>query len=99
MNRFSTFIFGFILGCGLMFVGLKYHIVHASDGLHMVPKTTARFSIYTDVRKYSVDDWRNNRDLLVDITNFGSDELKEEAAKSAVGNLFDSAWENFTDMP
>lgn len=80
-----------------MFVGLKYHIVRASDGFHWVPKTTARMSsAYTDVRGFTVDDWRTHKDLIVAITNSDDDSLKEEAAKSTLGNTFDSAWETWS---
>lgn len=99
MNRFSTFFFGFVVGAGLMFVGMKYHIVRASDGFHMVTKSSAGLnSIYADVRNYTVDDWRANKSLLVDITNSGSDALKEEAARSALGNTFNDAWEDWSGV-
>lgn len=80
-----------------MFVGLKYHIVRATDGFHMVPKSTAKIgSFYADVRNYSMEDWKQHKTLLLDITNSGSDQLKEEAAKSALGNTFDDAWDTWT---
>lgn len=97
MDKFSTFFAGLLVGAALMFGGLKYHIVRAEDGFHMVPKTTASLgSIYADVRLYTVDDWKENQDLMVDITKSGNDSLQEQAAKSALGNTFSSALEDWS---
>ena len=43
MNKFSTFLFGIALGATLMYVGLKYYVVRATDGYHMVSKSKAEF--------------------------------------------------------
>ena len=76
-----------------MFVGLKYHIVRASDGFHMVPKSTAKLgSVYSDVRTFAVRDWEDRRELLFDITQSNNHLLKEEAARSAIGNEMGRAW-------
>ena len=97
MNRFSTFLFGLFVGAGLMFVGLKYHIVRASDGFHWVPKMTAKLSsVYTDVREFTVDDWRTHQDLMIAISDSHDEALKEEAARSTLGNTFEGAWEKWT---
>ena len=63
MNKFTTLLFGLAIGATLMFVSLKYHVVRASNGFHMVPKTTANLSlIYSDVRDFTVDDWQKNKE-------------------------------------
>lgn len=96
MSKFSIFFIGLVMGAALIFVSLKYHVVRASDGYHWIPKTSSKLSwVYQDVREFTVDDWRNHPDLMLDITKSDDLALQEEAAKSALGNTFDSAWENW----
>ena len=89
-----------------MFVVLKYHIVRATDGFHMVPKSQAKLaSVYSDLRTFTVRDWRERQDLLVDITNSNNQELKEQVARSTfmnqVGGTWDGAWDRWgsSDLP
>lgn len=97
MNKTSTFLFGLVAGASLMYVGLKYHVVRASDGFHMITKTRPQLSeLYTDVRDFTVDDWRTHKNLMIAITESNDDALKEEAARSTLGNTFDNAWDNWT---
>ena len=80
-----------------MYVGLSYHIVRAGDGLHWVPKTSPTLSqIYTDVRNFDVEAWRNNKQLMLAITNSEDTKLQEAVAKSALGNSFESAWDHWS---
>lgn len=98
MKRFLNFFFGLIVGCTLMFVGLKYHVVRASDGFHFVPKSRARLaSVYADLRTFTMNDWRNRQDLLVDITNSNDHDLKELVARSTFTNQLGAAWDGTWD--
>ena len=97
MSKFSTFLIGLVLGAVLIFVSLKYHVVRASDGYHWVPKSSAKLGwFYADVREFTVDDWRKHQELVLDITKSDDSALQELAAKSALGNTLDSAWDNWT---
>lgn len=99
MKRFSNFVFGLVIGAGLMFVGLKYHIVRANDGLHMVPKATAKLgSVYSDLRTFTVRDWQDRQELLADITRSNDRQLQEEVARAALGNQFHQALDRSWDQ-
>ena len=99
MNKFSTFVLGTVVGAALMFVSLKYHIVRARDGIHWVPKVMPTMrSIYTDVRGFTVDDWRSRQELMIAITHSDNAALQEEAAKSALGNSWESAWDSWSNV-
>ena len=53
MGRLSTFVFGGIIGAVLVFGSLKYHLVRAPDGLHLIPKLESNLSeTYVDVRQF-----------------------------------------------
>ena len=100
MKRVPTFLAGFAVGAIMMFFGLKYQVVRATGGYHIVPKAKARLaSFYADVREYDVDDWRNNKQLVLDITQSNNDALKEEAAKAALGNTFSNAIGDWSGTP
>ena len=99
MKRFSNFAFGLLFGAGLMFVGLKYHIVRANDGLHMVPKTMAKLgSVYSDLRTFTVRDWQDRQELLADITRSNDRQLQEEVARAALGNQLNQALDRSWDQ-
>ena len=97
MNRFSAFLLGLAIGAGVMFTSLKYHIVRARDGFHMIAKTKANLGeIYTDVRGFTIEDWRERQNLMFAITESDNDALKEQAARSTLGNTFENAWESWS---
>ncbi len=97
MNKFSTFLFGIALGATLMYVGLKYHVVRATDGFHMVAKSKAELgTAYVDVRNYTANDWSERLQLATDIANSDNDALKEEVAEATVNNSLDSMWQEFS---
>ena len=93
MNRFSSFLIGIFLGALLMFVGLKYAIVRAGDGFHVIGKSTARLStVYIDIREYTAADWKDHISLATDIANSNNTALQEEVTRSAMDNSIDSLW-------
>lgn len=51
-----------------MFTSLKFHVVRAEDGFHLIPKMTSDFSeVYVDIRQFDLQDWDNHRSLAVAI--------------------------------
>lgn len=49
-----------------MFGALKYHLVRASDGFHLVPKVSAELAgTYIDVRGFNLTDWNEHRWLAM----------------------------------
>ena len=97
MNKIPTFLFGVVLGAILMFVSLKYHVVRATDGFHLVPKVTANLgAIYSDVREFTLQDWKDHRELVLAISNSDNLALQEEAAKGALGNTVEEAWNDWS---
>ena len=94
MKKLLNFMFGAMVGAAVMFVALKFHVVRAEDGFHMVPKTLARLnSIYVDIREFTITDWDGHRELALDLANSRKAYLLEDAAKNTLNNtvldLFD----------
>ena len=65
MGRLSTFVFGGIIGAVLVLGSLKYHLVRAPDGLHLVPKLESNLSeTYVDVRQFGPQQWSEHSSLV-----------------------------------
>ena len=76
-----------IAGAVLPFGALKYHVIRANDGLHLVPKLDAKLAAtYVDIRSFTVADWAQHPDLTAALINDDQRELVEEAASDALRN-------------
>lgn len=62
MSRIGALVFGVVVGCGLMYGGLFYHLLRTDAGFEMVPKASATLTdSYLDVRKFSVSQWADHQ--------------------------------------
>jgi hypothetical protein len=87
MRRLPTFIFGMVIGGVLIYLALNYHLVRASDGLHLVPKVSATLSdTYVDVRSFRPSDFLNHRGVVEAMMKSGQQELVDSLAADAVKN-------------
>ena len=87
MKKFLNFMLGVMVGAAVMFVALKFHVVRAKDGFHMVPKTLAKLnSIYVDIREFTIEDWDGHRELALDLANSRKAYLLEDAAQNSLNN-------------
>ena len=90
MKRLSTFILGMFVGAILLFAILKFHVIRANDGLHLVPKREARLaSTYVDIRNFTVADWAARPELAAALIEDDRRELVEGAASDALRNGLD----------
>ena len=90
MRRLSTFIFGMVVGGLLIYVALNYHLIHAQDGLHMVPKVDATLaSTYVDVRSLGIRDMAQYPQVAMAISKAGRQDLLESIAGNALETEID----------
>lgn len=90
MRRLSTFIFGMVFGAGLLYFALNYHLIHADDGLHLVPKLNAELgSTYVDIREFTLADWADHPQLASALIESDQRDLMEGAANDALHNGLD----------
>ena len=76
MGRISNFLLGIIVGAGAVYGSLKYHVVHAEDGMHLVPKVSSSFDeIYVDIRKIGPTDWHEHKSLAVALVQADKEDL------------------------
>ena len=86
-GRISAFVFGFIAGGVVVLGSLKYHVVKADDGLHLVPKMSVTLSeTYVDVRHFDARDWSAHPSLTAALVRAGKNDLIKGAA---IDSLFD----------
>jgi hypothetical protein len=89
MRSLSTFVFGMIVGATLLFVGLRYHVVRAQDGFHLIPKSSARINEpYVDIRNFSVADWEQHQALAMAIVQADKAYLMQDSATESVRRSF-----------
>lgn len=94
MGRFSSFVFGILIGGAAVFVGLKYHVVRADDGLHMIPKQQAEFrEVYVDIREFGPQDWTRHPELAAAIVKAEKGELFQGAVRQGVRDTIDGLLE------
>jgi hypothetical protein len=90
MRRLSTFIFGMVAGGLLIYVALNYHLIHAQDGLHMVPKVDATLaSTYVDVRGLGISDLAQYPEVAMAISKAGRQDLLQSIATNSLGAEID----------
>lgn len=103
MARLGSFLGGLVVGGVAVFVGLKYHVVRASDGVHLVPKLQAHFDeAYVDIRKFGFDDWNKHRSLAVAMAQAEKGYLMQETTTDSLRRSVDSVLEglgNFRGQP
>jgi hypothetical protein len=85
MNRLAFFSLGLLVGAAVMFTSLKYHVVRAEDGFHLIPKLSSDFSeVYVDIRQFNLTDWDNHRSLAVAIVQAEKGYLLKGAASETL---------------
>ena len=85
MGRITTFLFGVIIGGAAVFGSLKYHVVRAEDGVHLVPKTSSSFEeIYVDVREFGPTDWTEHTDLAIAMVKADKEHLIGDTTANSI---------------
>jgi len=66
MNQMSSFLLGVVVGSVAIFGAMHYHVVHSSDGFHMIARISPKLSNpYVDVRKFTAADWQKHHELAM----------------------------------
>ena len=85
MSRLPTFLAGMVVGAALLYVAMNYHVMRASDGLHLIAKPTARLSeTFVDVRAYSMADWAGHPQLAAALVQADKQYLLGDSAAASI---------------
>lgn len=83
----SRFFAGMFCGALLLYVVMHYHVVRGNSGVVLVPKISNNLSgIYTDVREFSLQDWKRNKPLAAAIMRSNQSELLQDSASRSFGD-------------
>ena len=97
MGRLGSFLFGVAVGAGLVFGSLKYHVLRAQDGLHVVPKVTSTFEdAYVDIRQFGPSEWNEHRTLVAGLIKANKEDLIGETAAYSLRASLRSALDGLT---
>jgi hypothetical protein len=90
MRRWSTFLFGVAVGGLIIYGVLNYHVIHARDGMHLVPKVDAQLAgTYVDIREFTLRDWANHLEIVAALRAAKRDDLLEMSADDTADRLLD----------
>ena len=96
MPRLSSFLAGVLIGGALVFMALKYHVVRAADGHHVIPKVTAEFGdAYVDIRQFGGADWEAHPALATAIVKAEKNDLMQDAAAANLRQSLDNVLKTF----
>ncbi len=86
VSRTKPFLFGLLLGAGLSFVALRYHVVRTADGFLLIPRIDQPpvRSAYADIREWGTAMWKQYPELAAALTKDGQGKL---VADSITGDL------------
>lgn len=85
MRRWFTFLSGVVVGGLLLYGVLNFHLLRASDGLHVIPKINAQVAgTYVDVRNFSLRDWVEHPEIIAALRDAGRNDLIETATGDAI---------------
>jgi hypothetical protein len=81
VSRTKPFIIGLMLGAGLSFVALRYHVVRYTEGFMLVPRTDQPpiRSAYADVREWGTAMWKQYPEVAAALVADGQSKLVAEA--------------------
>lgn len=81
MSRLSSILLGIVIGAGLVYGALNYHVLRTPEGVEFVPKLSATFSeTYLDVRQFGVSDWAEHQLVARAVMKAGKDDLLTDSA-------------------
>ena len=92
MKILKLLIYGWVAGCGLMFVALQYHVVYSDNGLQLIPRTPqATLGLaWVDIRNWDAENWTDRPALVRAVIAHGASDLMSESAAVRVSDSVDT---------
>jgi hypothetical protein len=87
IRRLTSFFAGVLTGGVLIYMAMHYHVIHANDGWHLVPKVDGQLTnTFVDIRDYKISDWAQHADIAAARVNANRRDLID----NAVNDTFNS---------
>lgn len=86
MRKLKPLLFGTILGGGIVFVALQYHLVRSDEGFRLVPRShqPSIGLAYVDVIGWSAEDWADRPEVATAVIQDGSTDLIATSVQSGL---------------
>jgi len=85
MRRWGTFLIGVAFGAALLYAVLNFHIINASDGLHLVPKVESQLAgTFVDIRSFGPREWLEHPEVFIALQRADRGDLLNTAADDAM---------------
>ncbi|MFO7903739.1 MAG: hypothetical protein ACQESR_09210 [Planctomycetota bacterium] len=83
MSKVNSFFLGILVGAITLYGAMTFHVVHAEDGIHVVPKVSNGLrDTYVDIRDFRAAQWHQHKHVALALINAGKDELLKDSAMS-----------------
>lgn len=84
MSKINSFFLGMLVGAMALYGAMTFHLVHAEDGIHVVPKVSNGLrDTYVDVRDFRAAQWHQHKHVALALIHAGKDELLKDSAMSS----------------
>lgn len=95
MGRPGTFVLGMVVGAGLLWAAMHYHVVRSSDGFFFVAKIRNDLSDpYVDIRDFALRDWEDHRPLAAALIRSRQSHLMGDSSMQLFREKMDAVLEN-----
>lgn len=83
MSKVNSFFLGVLVGTITLYSAMTFHLVHAEDGIHVVPKISNGLrDTYVDIREFRAAQWHEHKHVALALINAGRDDLLKDSAMS-----------------
>jgi len=85
MSRVWSFLLGAVCGAALLHGVTNFHLVHSSEGFHVVAKSPARLAeSFVDIRSFGMSEWASHPQLASALVQADKQHLLGDSATNAL---------------
>ena len=86
MGKLKSLVLGMLLGAGGMYAGLQYHVLHAEEGMLIVPRVPQQRiqDSYADIRKWDGGTWTARPRVALAVAEYGRSDLITDGVSSSL---------------
>lgn len=95
MSRPGAFVLGMVVGAGLLWGVMHYHVVRSGDGFFFVAKVQKGLSDpYVDIRDFTLRDWEKHRPVAAALIRSKQSHLVGDSSMQVFREKMDAVLDN-----
>ena len=96
MSRIGALVLGVLIGGGLVYGSLNYHVLRTETGYEFIPKSSATFSeTYLDVRQFGVSQWAEHDEVARAVLKADKGHLMQGSLRQTLRQGVESVLDDF----